>query len=135
MATEIIMRIVPGGAMAVNAIEADKLEPLHNQELMCKISKPRNLKFHKLYFALLGVARDMADTDMNSEQFRAYVTAGAGWCDFIEGDSGMIAVPKSISFSAMDETEFKRLYNDSATFICQKFVIDREQLDRILDFL
>ena len=122
--------------MAVNAIESAKLEPLRGKEYAVKISQPRNLKFHRRYFALLGVGLDMADTEYNAEQFRAYCTVGAGYCDFItDKDGGVVAIPKSISFAAMDDTEFERLYQDTLSFICSTWALDSQQIDEIVRFL
>ena len=135
MATDVIMRVVPGGAMAANAIEADKLEQFRGQEIMVRISRPRNLEFHRKYFALLGTARGMADQEYTAEQFRALCVAGAGYGEFIDSDKGMVFVPRSISFAAMSGDEFERLYQDTITFICKKWVLDEQQLNAIVDFL
>ena len=135
MSTDIIMRCVPGGLQAANAIEAEKLEPLHYKEVMASIKQPRNIRFHRKYFALLGVARDMADTDLNAEQFRAYVTVGGGHCDYIESVGQVVAIPRSISFAAMDETEFERLYQDTLTFICGTWALESKQVDEIVRFM
>lgn len=135
MATEVICTVVPGGLKAANGVEAEKLGAMQGLNVMAKIYRPRNLAFHNKFFALLGVAREWADTEFTEKQFRAYVTAGAGYCDFIPGEDGMIAVPKSISFASMDETEFSRLYQDAITFICKKWVLDQEQLNSIVEFM
>lgn len=136
MPTEIIVRAVPGGLRAVNETEAEKLLQFRGKELMVKISQPRNLQFLKKYFALLGVAREWADTEYNAEQFRAYVTVGAGYAEFItDSEGGVVAVPKSISFAAMDESEFERLYQDTLSFVCKTWVLDQQQLDEIVNFL
>lgn len=136
MATDIIVRAVPGGFMCANAIESEKAEQLRGKELMATFTQSRNIRFHKKFFALLGVARDMADTDYNAEQFRAYVTVGAGYCEFIQdSEGGVVAIPKSISFAKMDETEFNRLYNDALTFICQKWALDTNQVNQIVSFM
>jgi len=104
--------------------------------MMVTIKQPRNIRFHRKFFALLSVARDMADTEYNAEQFRAYVTAGAGYCEFItDKEGGVVAVPKSISFASMDDDEFERLYSDVLTFICQTWVLDESQINQIVEFM
>jgi len=135
MATEIIMRTVPGGMMAANDVEADKLNQFMGQELMVRITRPRNLAFHRKYFALLGVSLQMIDDEYTPEQFRALCVAGAGYGEFLDSDRGMVFVPKSISFAAMDDTEFERLYQDTLTFICRKWVLDENQLNQIVEFM
>jgi hypothetical protein len=136
MATEVLCTVVPGGLMALNAVQAENLEGLCGKQVKAVISQPRNPAFHNKFFALLGVARDMADTEYNANQFRAYVTVGAGYCEFITDDEGgVVALPKSISFGSMDETEFERLYQDVLTFICKTWVLDENQLNAIVDFM
>ena len=136
MPTDIICRAVPGGLMAVNGVEAEKLEQFRGKDVMVKISQPRNIQFHRKYFALLGTARDLADTEYNAEQFRAYVTVGAGYCEFItDSDGGVVAIPKSVSFAAMSEDEFERLYQDTLNFICQTWVLNENDINAILNFI
>lgn len=135
MAVEIVVRVVPGGLMATNHHEAMKLEAMHGKEVQARISIPRNLSFHRKFFAMLNVGREMADCDFNPEQFRAVCITGAGWCDFVEHDGKMVAVPRSISFAKMDEAEFGNLYSDVLDFICKNWVLDRQQMEEILAFL
>lgn len=136
MSTDVICKVLPGGLKASNAIESEKLDSLRGREVMAKILIPRNLEFHKKFFALIGTAFGMADTDWNIKQFRYYVTAGAGYCDFITDDEGgVVAVPGSISFASMEQTEFERLYQDVLTFICQRFVLDEDDINEIVRFM
>lgn len=135
MATDVIVRVVPGGLMCVNALESEKLDRLQGREIQAKLSMPRNLAFHRKLFALLEVGRSMSDTDFNSEQYRAICITGSGHCDFVEFDGKMVAVPRSIAFANMDETEFSRLYEDVLTFICSNWAVDEETINKILEFM
>ena len=135
MAVEVIVRAVPGGLMCVNEPEASKLEGLVGKEVQAKISIPRNLQFHRKFFAMLEVGRQLSDTEFNAEQFRAVCITGAGWCDYVEHAGRMVAVPRSISFAKMDEAEFEKLYKDVLDFICNNWVLDYKQVDQILNFL
>lgn len=135
MAVDVVVRVVPGGLMCVNASEAGKLENLKGREVSAKISIPRNLAFHRKFFALLDVGRQMADSEFNQEQFRAICTTGAGYCDFIEHNGKMVAIPRSISFANMDGETFEDLYNDVLNFICENWALDYEQIDQIVGFM
>ena len=77
----------------------------------------------------------MVDEEYTPEQFRALCSAGAGYGEFIDSENGMVFVPKSISFAAMDDTIFERLYQDTLTFICRKWVLDENQLNQIVEFM
>jgi len=135
MAINVQVRVVPGGLMCLNAAEASLLENMTGQEVEARIYKTVNPKFRRKYFALLKTAFDMADFDGNFEQFRHHVIAGAGYCDFHKYGDSMVAVPRSISWARMEDAEFENLYRDSLTYICQTFVLDRDQLDRIVQFM
>jgi hypothetical protein len=135
MATEVYCRVVPGGLMAANQAEASKLEDLVGKEVKARLTQPRNPSFHRKYFALLKVGHDMANTAFNLEQFRAYCQAGAGYCEWVEGSDGLIAIPRSISWASMDELHFQRLYNDVLSFICEKWALDENQINEIVRFM
>jgi hypothetical protein len=135
VSTDVIVRIVPGGCMAANQFEADKLDQFRGKEMVCTFTIPRNLKFHKKYMALINTALDMADTEYTAEQFRKICTIGAGYVDWFHFEGQAIPIPKSISFASMDDSEFERLYQDTITFICQKWVLDQKQLNQIVNFM
>ena len=144
MPVTVMVRVVHGGLRCVNSAEASTLEELVGQEVEARIFKAVNPQFRRKYFALLKTAFDMADFLIdgepgNFEQFRHAVTTGAGWCDFIQysdfrGDK-IIAVPRSIQWAKMDDAEFQGLFRDSLTYICQTWVLDEQQLDRIVQFM
>lgn len=82
------------------------------------IKRPRNLSFHKKYFALINLAWKYQNEisvehfTHNIELFRKTVEVAAGWCDPIYSTDRKewVEVPKSISFDKMDEDEFQNLY-------------------------
>lgn len=84
--------------------------------------KSRNPKFHRKAFALLNTAFQYWDPgeinsqfgtpQKNFDQFRSDITILAGFFDVvIRIDGSTRIVPKSISFSNMDDTEFEKWYN------------------------
>lgn len=123
--------------MCVNAAEASKLETLKGKVVSAKISQPRNLAFHRKFFALMKATLDMIDQEYNVTQWRTICLCGAGWCDFVPGPDGVLcAVPKSISFADMDQTEFELLYSNVLDYICREYVTeDRETIDTIVGFM
>jgi hypothetical protein len=122
--------------MCLNQAEADKLEDLTGHEVKAVITKPRNIQFLRKYFALLKVGLDMCPENYNPEQFRAYVQAGAGWCEFLSDRNGrLIAIPRSISFGKMDEIEFAQLYGAVLDFICDHWALDQDQIEQIVEFM
>ena len=138
MAIEAHFRVVPGGLQCLGPAEASKLEEMNGQEVKAKLTKPRNARFHRLYFAMLKAGIDMADVTLNMEQWRALVICGAGHCDFTTSNAGtLVAVPKSIAWSSMDELSFQQLYQDSISYICQEYLhgTTPDELDSQAQFL
>ena len=136
MAIDVICRVVPGGFRCANIAEGEKFENLIGKQVQVRISQPRNLQFHKKYFAMLHKTLEMADVEINLDQWRHLVLIGSGHCDFVEYKGTMIAVPKSLQFGRMDDAEFSKVYSDSLDFICSNYVDDDpDSLETILQFI
>ena len=135
MATELICRVVPGGLMASNKYEAEKLESFLGREVKAVISQPRNLAFHKKGFALLKAIYELADEqDLNFEQYRKWLVAAAGYCDFKDLNGEMICIPKSLSWGSMDELVFNKVYQDVLTFAVGHYHLDEPSLNFMMSF-
>jgi hypothetical protein len=68
---------------------------------------PREGWRHRKHFAMLAAVYDAQETFQDSEQLRMWLQVGAGHCDFVPGPDGqMVAIPKSIKFSAIDDADF-----------------------------
>ncbi|MEO8807922.1 MAG: DUF1367 family protein [Burkholderiaceae bacterium] len=71
---------------------------------------PRSPKFHRMFFGMLGQLFDRQEQFADVEQLRAWLAVGAGYCEFVPGPKGrMVALPKSIAWASMDDTEFREL--------------------------
>jgi hypothetical protein len=69
--------------------------------------QPRNLNHHRLFWALMAWAAENCDGYETAEQVCHTVKVLMGHCDFVpDGKGGLVAVPKSISFAALDEIAF-----------------------------
>lgn len=112
----------------------------------CAIVQPRNVKFHRKFFALLNLAFDSWEppdaefrgmpVQKNFDRFRKDVVIAAGWYDVVANLKGEVrAEARSISFAKMDEEEFSRLYNAVANVILQKVLTNytRDDLDRVVE--
>ncbi len=112
------------------------------------LTRIRNYKFHKKFFALLDFAYSYWEPDegsfnkwgvvpeKNPERFRKDVIILAGYFDAtyrLDGDVRIEA--KSISFASMSEDEFEKLYSATIDVIlkhvCPQF--DGKMLDEVVD--
>lgn len=88
----------------------------------CEFSSPRNIRFHRRYFALLDVLFNIFDPEpvshkgevaiKNRERFRKDIAIATGHYELVVNIKGECkAEAKSISFASMDETKFSELYS------------------------
>lgn len=78
-----------------------------------EIKKKRNYEFHKKFFSLLKLVHENQNKleGISIDGLRAYMTMKAGFYETYTTDKGSFTLPKSISFSAMDNIEFEQFYN------------------------
>lgn len=72
--------------------------------------EPRSGPFHRRFFAMVSAAFDAQERFDDPEQFRLWLTVGAGFCDFLpHKDRGVVAIPKSIAFDKLEQVEFQEV--------------------------
>jgi len=85
-------------------------------EVEVDIKQPRNIEFHRKFFALLNLVFDNQEQFDNFDTFRAVFIMNCGFFEpidvsnFFTGNVTKTFFPKSISFAKMSEMEFKQLY-------------------------
>lgn len=100
-----------------------------------EFKKPRNSKFHRKFFALLNIAYENQNQFNNIDEFRAYVTMKSGFFKRVLTGDGEFIMPKSISFSKMDQTEFDFFYDQVFSFILTFLKCDDDDLlEQLKDF-
>jgi hypothetical protein len=105
-----------------------------------EIKKPRNIKFHRKFFALLKVSFENQDKYTNPEHFRKAVLLESGHYEIIQvGDKAVFDV-NSISFANCDEYAFSKIYDHALDVILEKYCMGstKEEIDKavlqVLDF-
>ena len=142
---DLLLKKLPNGTLAPDDEETvEALSKLKVGEVIAgKYTRPRNVHFHRKLFALLHYAFDMWEPDpalpeKNFERFRKDVTCLAGYYYEVVNLRGEVrAEPQSISFAAMDELEFGRLY-EAVLQVLLKWVLKthtREDVDRVMTHL
>jgi hypothetical protein len=92
------------------------LEP--GQTLAFSYRMPRSPAHHRLFFAKLGSLLSRTEAFDDLDKLRYWLVMGAGYCDFVPGlDGKPNAIPKSLDFTQMDETEFAELHHQVNTFL------------------
>ncbi len=111
-----------------------------------EIRLPRNLSFHRKYWALLRCAweylnerqQDFFHNDI--DVFRKSLQVTAGWCEplYNINTQEWYHAPKSISFESMKEEEFSNLYNNVRDILFRAIIpnISKEEFERnLVNFL
>lgn len=129
--------LTPADDFAIEMLKQIK----HDEVVSADITKPRNLKFLRKYFALLGVAYDNQEQYANFDDFRSEVIIQSGFYTTLKHlDGTMSKQAKSISFARMDELEFSQLYQRTLDALISKFLPGTDpnelarQADEILGF-
>lgn len=95
----------------------------------CEIKMPRNIKFHRKFFALINLVYQNQELYTNIEHLRKdLIIASGNYESRYNLDGFEVLEPKSISFSKMDEAEFSDLYSSVVDVICKYFHFDKEEL-------
>lgn len=106
---------------------AKKLKP--NKEYQVEVKQPRNLKFHRKFFALVNMVFENQERYNNVDRLRKDLTIEAGYYEtWIDLQGVEQTEAKSISFSSMDEDEFSELYNRIIDVIVQYFHFNKQDI-------
>ena len=108
----------------------DKIKKLKvGEEYQCEVKQPRNLKFHKKFFALVNMLFENQEIYNNPDRLRKDLIIEAGlydeWADF---QGVMQREAKSISFAKMTENEFSELYSKVIDVIVKHFNFDKQDI-------
>jgi len=97
-----------------------------------EIKRPRNLAHHRKFWALMNLVFENQEHYESVENMVAAMKTAVGHCDFMPSKDGntMIAIPKSIAFHKMDQTEFETFYENCLNVIAKHFIpgIDKDDL-------
>ncbi len=119
--------------------DAEALAALRTEhDYMVSISVPRNVKFHRKFFALLGICFDnmpdhirKRDNIHSIESLLSAIKIAAGHFDVVMVDGKEITIPRSISFAKMDNAQFNRFYNRSLDIILETYLVGTSRTDII----
>ena len=106
--------------------------------LRVKVTKPRNPMFHRMAFSLLQLVYNNQEKYNNFNHFLTAMKVAAGHYDeVITLDGEVILSPKSVSFQACDELEFRKLFDRWLEIAVRDFLpgVDSAELERqVLDY-
>lgn len=126
------IRLIKTGGVLIPSLPEDELA-LENikrgQIVEAELKRPRNAKFHKKFFALIGIVVENTEYE-NAEQVLHLIKLKLGHFDYIVNTNGkQIYIPKSISFSKMDNDSFNKFYNQTVNIVLRDFLTNWKNSD------
>lgn len=87
----------------------------------CEVTQPRNLAFHRKFFALLNLVWQASGewSSVYALLIELKVNVGHVQSAVIRETGEVVRVPKSISFANFDETSFGEFYEKCLTKLCE----------------
>lgn len=135
---EFYCKVTPRGLVPLADADWESKKRLKaDAEVMVRVTTPRNIKFHRKFFALLRVT--LANLPEEIEQrmhissidaLLAAIKIDMGYYDTVQVAGRSVVRLKSISFGKMDEEAFERFYDLAVTDILNNYLqgTDRNEL-------
>lgn len=109
----------PADELAKEALRGYKRGEL----IRVKMTRVRNPRHHRLFFALIGLVYENQDRYQSLEHMLTALKVALGHCETVICKDGKVAyLPKSISFAKMDQTEFDAFFNNTVDLVCKHFL-------------
>ena len=136
---DIYCRVTPYGLVPLYDSDHDLKQRLRvGSTVRCRVSLPRNYRFHKKFFALVRLTFDNLPLPLverwnvrsENDMLRRF-KRDLGYYSSTVNDLGEREIEyRSISFSAMDEQEFEKFYDDCVNLVLYQYIpgIDRQDL-------
>lgn len=99
-------------------------------QVMVEIKRPRNIKHHRMWWALCQLIADNSERYKSAEDVSDMLKVGGGHCKRFEiSDGRVVYVPKSISFASMDQTAFSGLWERVIAYVCSHVIRGLDESD------
>ena len=132
MPTDLIMVKHLGALRPTDEQGVEVLRKVWSGELIkCTISRPRNIRFHNKFFAMLGIVLKNQEHYKSMDELLGVCKLRIGHVMVVQTPHGEERWPKSISFAKMDETEFSEFYDRAVDWVLRECIpgLQRQHLD------
>ena len=101
-----------------------------------EIRRPRNVLFHRKFFALVSIGHQNTQLEMPFETYRRYLIMKAGYFKAYATDKGTYFEAESISFASMEETTFEELYSRVLDVVIKDIKADEKTIEeQLINFM
>ena len=106
------------------------------QDYEVDIKNPRNVGFHRKFFALLNIGHENTSLDMPFDTYRKYITIKAGFYNAYTTPKGLFYDAVSISFSSMTQDEFEDVYSRVLDKVIEDIGVTKEEIqEQLINFM
>lgn len=126
----LLVKQLNGGFLPAYDSDKDHLKRIKVGEMVeANVTKPRALKLHKKFFALMNMVFQNQEIYQNIDDLRHDLTVEAGYYREVVNVHGeIIKRAKSISFAAMDQVEFDKYFDDVLNTIEKYFNFGKQEI-------
>lgn len=120
--SEIYLKRSVGGLVACDDHSVSVLRRIRVGDIVqCEVTQPRNLAFHRKFFALLNVVWETSGDWQSVYALLIELKVNVGHIQkaVIRETGEVVSVPKSISFAQFDETSFAEFYEKCLIKLCE----------------
>ena len=135
---DIYCRVTPYGLVPLYDSDHDLKQRLRvGSTVRCRVSLPRNYRFHKKFFALVRLTFDNLPLPLverwnvrsENDMLRRF-KHDLGYYSSTVNDLGEREIEyRSISFSAMDEQEFEQFYDGCVNLVLHQYILGINRQD------
>jgi hypothetical protein len=93
---------------------------------------PRNVGFHRKFFALLNVGFENTSLQLPFDTYRKFLLIKAGYFKAFQTDVGVLYEAESISFSNKNQAEFKEIYSRVLDEVIKDVGCTKDEIERQL---
>lgn len=126
----LLVKQLNGSFLPAYDSDKDHLKRIKVGEVVeANVTKPRALKLHKKFFALMNMVFQNQEIYQNIDDLRHDLTVEAGYYREVVNVHGeLIKRAKSISFAAMDQVEFDKYFDDVLNTIEKYFNFGKQEI-------
>ena len=130
---EILCRNTLQGLVPLYPSDFDNKRKLKlGHDYVCEVRNPRNIGFHKKFFAMLNIGHENTALDMPFDVYRKYMTVKAGFFTAYQTPKGVYYDPDSISFASMNQDEFEEVYSRVLDKVIEDIGSTKEEIEQQL---
>jgi hypothetical protein len=130
---KIICRNTISGLVPLYPSDQDEKRKLKlGNDYLCEIVNPRNLGFHRKFFALLNIGHENTNLDMPFDTYRKYILMKAGYFKAYDTPKGTFYDAESISFTNKSQDQFEEIYSRVLDKIIKDIGSTSEEIEKQL---